>query len=117
MDDRAIPLERLGEWKDIVLEAHDESIDPKTNKKKNTHKFYIFHVTEGSSHFEIEYGRIGKKPSRLQYPISELKTKYREKINKGYKVVRSARHDEQSIFFVDLAEKIMEGEDEWLLPD
>jgi predicted DNA-binding WGR domain protein len=117
MKELKIPIDKIHEFKDVVCESHDESIDPKTNKPKNTHKFYIFHIREGADRFDIEYGRIGKNPNRLQYPIKELTVKYREKLNKGYKVVRAARHDEQSIFFVDLAEKILGEEDEWLLPE
>jgi hypothetical protein len=107
----------LLQYKDIVLECHDDSMDKKTGKPKNTHKFYIFHLTEGASQFDIEYGRIDKSPNKLQYPMSLLQKKFDEKIGKNYSVTRVTRIDEKSIFFADFVSDIFEDGDEWILPE
>jgi len=117
LDDKRYLLEHFHEWKDVGLECHDDSRDPKTGKQKNTHKFYVFHVEPNSDKFNIEYGRIGKSPSEMTYPKSLLQKKFLEKLNRGYKVVRVARHDEKSLMFADFVEKYLDGGEEFFLPD
>jgi len=117
LNDRDYLMNNLKEWRDVCLECHDESVDPKTNKKKNTHKFYVFHVDPASTQFGIEYGRIGKAPNVLSYPRHMLGKKFQEKLNKGYRVIRVVRHDEKSLMFADFVEKFLGGGEESFLPE
>lgn len=49
----------------------------------NNNKFYK-QIPHGDT-WTAEYGRIGASPQRREYPMSQWESKYREKINKGYK--------------------------------
>lgn len=49
---------------------------------ENNNKFYRM-INQGTQ-FTVEYGRVGRNPTKETYPISKWKTKYNEKIKKGY---------------------------------
>lgn len=49
----------------------------------NNNKYYK-QIPHGDT-WTAEYGRIGASPQRREYPMSQWESKYREKINKGYK--------------------------------
>lgn len=46
----------------------------------------------------ISYGRIGQSPTTIIKPMSYWKTKYREKIAKGYRDVSESRMSLEEIF-------------------
>lgn len=51
--------------------------------ENNNNKFYDMQEN-GDGTFTVVYGRIGSKSTTATYPISEWRTKYNEKIRKGY---------------------------------
>jgi hypothetical protein len=55
------------------------------NTKNGSNKFY--EMIEKNGKINCRYGKIGKKVSKAKYPISKWNTIYKDKINKGYKIV------------------------------
>lgn len=51
--------------------------------ENNNNKFYDM-TENGDGTFTVVYGRIGSKSTTVTYPSSEWRTKYNEKIRKGY---------------------------------
>jgi predicted DNA-binding WGR domain protein len=100
----------ISQFRDILMECHDDA--------KNTHKYYHIHVPEEhASNFSIEYGRVGHSPNKLQYPVSDLWTKFNEKMRKGYKVLKISRWDERGTNFTEFLDKFLNGGDDCWLPE
>ena len=100
----------MKDYREILMECHVD--------KTNTHKYYHFIVPEqDAERFVVHYGRVGKKPNVLNYPISELYTKYHEKVGKGYKTIKTSRWDEDSVAFKSFLEEFLGGGEDCWLPE
>lgn len=54
----------------------------KVEASANNNKYYKM-IPHGDS-WTAEYGRVGSRPQKREYPLSQFEKKYREKIQKGY---------------------------------
>ena len=70
---------------------------------ENNNKFYSMRQIDANS-FEITYGRVGQSGTKETYPMGRWRSKYNEKIKKGYTDVTHLRTKgvEGSILFEDL---------------
>ena len=50
----------------------------------NNNKYYEMHENENGT-FTVNYGRVGSRASVATYQMAQWDSKYREKVNKGYK--------------------------------
>ncbi|MBQ3946810.1 MAG: hypothetical protein II670_14585, partial [Alphaproteobacteria bacterium] len=50
----------------------------------NHNKYYKMVPDNVAGVLHIEFGRVGAKPQKHDYPIGDFDGKYREKVNKGY---------------------------------
>lgn len=57
----------------------------------NHNKYYRMIPDTNTGTFTCEYGRVDATPQKATYPLQKWDTKYREKINKGYKDVTDLR--------------------------
>jgi len=73
----------IDEAKLLLLYPHGALL---INDQGEHYKFYNIYKQDNLA--IVNYGRIGKKPRTYSYYSYEAKNKIREKINKGYKVIR-----------------------------
>lgn len=62
----------------------------KVDPVANNNKFYMMHE-DGNGFFTATYGRVGTAGSTARYPMRSWKTKYNEKIKKGYRDVTNLK--------------------------
>lgn len=58
------------------------------NDQGNHYKYYNIYKQDNKA--IAQWGRVGKKPQAVTYSVYEMKTKIREKVRKGYRIIREA---------------------------